>query len=133
MNLLSLNKLITIHSASEDLSTELQRSHLCLLTSKYEGFPNVLLEAIAHGLPCIANTSISGVEEMIQNNVNGITLAANQNSPEHFGDELAKLANNAQLRESMGKNCITIVEKYEREELYNRWKDLIGKVFLNTL
>jgi len=129
---LGLDKLITIHSAIKDLGAEMRQSHLYLLTSKYEGFPNVLLEAIAYRLPCIANRSVSGVDELIQNNINGIALAANRNSPEHFGDKLAKLANNADLRESMGKNCKKIVETYHRDELYSRWEDLITNIIAGT-
>ena len=125
---LSLNNLITIHKASEDLGAEMRQSHLYLLTSKYEGFPNVLLEAIAYGLPCIANRGVSGVDELIQHNINGIALAVNQNTPDQFGDELAKLANDATLRESMGRNGKKIAETYRREALYNHWEDLIANV-----
>ena len=125
---LGLNNLITIHKASEDLGAEMRQSHLYLLTSKYEGFPNVLLEAVAYGLPCIANRGVSGVDELIQHKINGITLAANQNTSEQFGDELAKLANDAALRESMGKNGKKIAETYRREALYNHWEDLIANV-----
>lgn len=125
---LSLQKHITLRNATEDLGAEMRRSHLYLLTSKYEGFPNTLLEAVAYGLPSIAIRSVSGVEEMVRNNINGITLAANQSTPEHFGDKLAKLANDAELRESMGKNCKHIVETYQRARLYDRWKEIIENI-----
>ena len=110
----------------------MRQSHLYLLTSKYEGFPNVLLEAVAYGLPCIANRGVSGVDELIQHKINGITLAANQNTSEQFGDELAKLANDSALRESMGKNGNKIAKTYRREALYNHWEDLITNVISGT-
>ena len=49
-------------------------SDYLILTSKYEGFPNVLLEANASGVPVVAFDCPGGVSEIIENGVNGILI-----------------------------------------------------------
>lgn len=44
---------IQIHHATNDISKEYANSSICVLTSYYEGFALVLLEALKHGVPCI--------------------------------------------------------------------------------
>jgi glycosyltransferase involved in cell wall biosynthesis len=49
----------------------MQKSNLILLTSKFEGFPNALLEAISLGTPALAFKCAGGVEEIIIDGQNG--------------------------------------------------------------
>ncbi len=52
----------------------LREADILLLTSEYEGFPNVLLEANLFGLPVISFNSIGGVNEIIEDKKNGIIV-----------------------------------------------------------
>lgn len=57
----------------KDLPEYLINSHLFLLTSFYEGFGRVVLEAMTFGLPCVSTKS-GGTEDLIKNNLNGFIL-----------------------------------------------------------
>jgi len=52
----------------------IQNADIFILTSKYEGFPNVLLEANLLGKPIVSFNSIGGVSEIIKNGINGILV-----------------------------------------------------------
>lgn len=56
-----------------DVPELLHRAGLAVLSSRYEGMPNAILEAMASGLPCVA-TRVSGSEDLIQPNVNGFLV-----------------------------------------------------------
>jgi len=70
-----------------------------VLPSRYEGFPNVLLEAMAAGLPVIA-TRVSGSEDAIEDGRNGILVPPGEAEP--LLEALSALADNSRLREMMG-------------------------------
>lgn len=96
---------------------------LCLmLCSKYEGFPMVLLEAMANETPVVSFDLFSGPSEIIIPNVNGI-LVENQNF------ESLSLAMNSVLDEEkllkLKTNTISSIEKFSNEKILNDWLKLM--------
>lgn len=69
-----------------------------LLSSDHEGMPNVVLEAMAAGVPCIA-TRVNGVGDIVQNGVTGVIA---ESDPEELSRHVLRLAKNAELRRKIG-------------------------------
>jgi glycosyltransferase involved in cell wall biosynthesis len=67
-----------------------------------DGIPNVLLEAMATGLPAVS-TTISGIPEVIEHGINGLLVPSED--PEAVADALAALLDDPDLRESLGANA----------------------------
>ena len=86
----------------DNLPVHFLKNHLILLTSFYEGFGRVILEAMNYGLPCISTPS-GGPEDLILNGKNG--YIANFNS-----DDISKLClkiiENKDIYISMGENSV---------------------------
>jgi len=64
---------ITFTGQVADPSVFLARADLFVLPSRYEGLPNALLEAMAHGMPAVA-TRVSGSEDLIDDDVSGVLV-----------------------------------------------------------
>ena len=65
---------VTLHEQISDMSSEYANSSICLVTSFFEGFSLVLLEAIKHGVPCIAYDCPFGPRSIIENGKSGFLI-----------------------------------------------------------
>jgi glycosyltransferase involved in cell wall biosynthesis len=98
-------------------------SNILVMTSEMEGLPIVLLEAGSMGLPVIA-PKVGGIPEVINNGVNGYTVASNSKMPENMAKLAKSILVNKSIENKMGKenrsiivrnfNLGTMVKKYEK-------------------
>ncbi len=96
----------------------LKEADIFLLTSEYEGFPNVLLEANLFGLPVVSFNSIGGISEIIKDKRNGILVA--QGDIEAFATAIENIDIKNFNREKIIEdtkdkyNIDLIIEKYQK-------------------
>ena len=90
---------IDFRGLRRDVGPHYAAADLFVLPSRYEGFPNVLLEAMAAGLPAIA-TRVSGSEDAIEDGRSGILVPPGEPGP--LVEALIELADNPRLREIVG-------------------------------
>ncbi|MCM8820193.1 MAG: glycosyltransferase, partial [Candidatus Omnitrophica bacterium] len=109
-----------------DVRSVYQKADILILTSEYEGMPNVVLEAMASALP-VVSAAVGGVGEIVQHNVTGYLVErGNENG---FIDALLTLINNEQLRIEMGQRAREYVKKqYSLKLLPQILKNLYHKV-----
>lgn len=94
-----------------------------VMTSKYEGFPMVLLEAMANKLPCVAFDCQTGPSDIIINNVNGIVV-----EPENekmMIETVQRVICDESLRKSFSSKTIESLNKFKTEDIVEKWKELI--------
>ena len=90
------------------------------LTSAFEGYPNGLLEALAHGVPCVACDCLTGPRELIRDGVNG--LLVKPNSPADLEVALARLMGDAALRARLAGQSETTTQSHAIEGISERWE-----------
>ncbi len=92
-----------------------------VMSSLWEGMPNVLLEAQASGLPAVA-TSVGDVEWMILEGQTGFVVPPS--NPEALADRMVFFMNlPPDLREEMGKKARSFVLKnFSMEKIVDRWE-----------
>jgi len=106
----------------DDIPELLSVIDLFVLTSKVEGLPNVILEAMACGKPVIT-TSVGGIPEVIIDRESGI-LVSPQN-PNTLAEAIVDLLNDRELREKMGQQGRKIVEeKFSLERMIRDYENL---------
>lgn len=133
---LKLIKLVTIKGISErvefagavkDVEVYYQKSHLFCLTSRWEGFPNALAEAMAHGLPVVGFEECAGIGQLISDGKTGC-LAKGNGSVESLIESLLPLMKSNDLRKQMGARAVKAMEKYNPVDIFDQWEALFREI-----
>jgi glycosyltransferase involved in cell wall biosynthesis len=109
-----------------DVAAQLHRGSLAVLPSRFEGMPNVVLEAMACGLPCVS-THVSGSEDIIQHGVNGLLV-----EPEDYqslAEALLTLLRDPALAQKYGSAARATIEKhYSLERITDMYVELYERI-----
>ncbi|HLP78292.1 MAG TPA: glycosyltransferase [Candidatus Paceibacterota bacterium] len=98
---------IEFRGSLADLAPVYREADVFVMTSEYEGTPNVLLEAMASGLP-VVSTNVGGVPEIIHPGQNGFLVDGNDD--EDLCTVLERLIQDPELRSVMGRRGRAYVE-----------------------
>ena len=93
-------------------------SDIFILTSRYDSFGLVLIEAMASGLPILVS-NITAVKNIIKNN---ITVLLVKTIPKDFAKAVEKLLGNSRLREKLIKNGLQGVKKYNWNKIVQKFE-----------
>jgi glycosyltransferase involved in cell wall biosynthesis len=107
-----------------------KRAKILCMTSSYEGFPLVLLEAQVFGTVPIAFSSFSSINDIIEHYKNGILVKPFQIN--NYKEELSKLMLNEEFRQGLSENGKINVIKYSLENISDMWI-LLFKELLNPI
>jgi glycosyltransferase involved in cell wall biosynthesis len=105
-----------------DIPYLLNNVDIVVLSSKREGFPMAVLEAMAAGTPCIA-TDVGGVRQVIDGE-NGVMVAPE--CPEALADAIEKLCASPVLRDEMGRLARrAVVERFDLTDILRRYGEVL--------
>ena len=128
-NLIKKNKvdhLVTLEGFSDNITQIMSNSSIYILSSRFEGLPMVLLEAMSQGMACVSYDCITGPSNMIKNRVNGI-LVADQKKKE-MAIACENLILDRDLRQELGNKAIKSLNNYKIEHIYEKWQVLIKQL-----
>ena len=97
-----------------------------VMTSRYEGFPMVLLEAAAKTLPLVSFDIETGPNEIISDGVNGYLIDAN--SPDLMVEKIEDLICDTEKRKMMSENVYKTALGFSVERICEKWKWLLKGV-----
>lgn len=95
------------------------RADAFVLSSRYEGFPNALLEAMASGCAVVSFDCLTGPAEMIEHKING--LLVEPENVEELSASIASLMSNDQLRAKLAANAVQVREQFSTGNIVNQW------------
>ena len=101
-----------------DVTFWFKRARIFVMTSRFEGMPNAVLEAMSHRLAVLTTSTCGGVAELISSGENGFVVPP---SSELIGRYIYLLAEDEEKRQSIGEAAFESVRKYDASNAVNDW------------
>jgi glycosyltransferase involved in cell wall biosynthesis len=124
---LGLEEQVALRGFTPRLDEEMAASSAFVLSSRSEGYPRVILEAMAVGLPVVSTACPAGPREMIDDGVDGF-LVPNKDAAA-LGEALVRVVElGAEGRRAMGASGRRRVESQDQAAVAARWERLLRKL-----
>lgn len=122
----NLNDCLHLCGSTKNIIDKYIESSIYVMSSRFEGLPLVLIEAMSCGLPCVSFNCPHGPAEIIEDGVNGI-LVENGNVVA-LANAIEDLIVNENKRIEMGKKAHEMVQKYSQDNVMEMWVELFNKL-----
>lgn len=117
---------VSINAPTKQIGDEYAKSSMLVMSSNYEGFPMVMIEAMASGLPVVSFDFKCGPKDIIDDGKNGIIV--HDGDIEGLANAMMKLMDNQTLRKTMSENAKKVVDTYSEENVMKQWLDLFASL-----
>lgn len=126
INELDLNNRVFLCGVTHKPFLEMKRAKIFVLSSFYEGFPNVLCEAMHAGLACISTNCECGPAELIENGENGFLVPVGDTDA--MAEKIRFLIENETVRAEMGQKAIKATDRLELSTICDGWIEMVKKI-----
>ena len=123
---LGLNDRVELAGRSDDMASEWAKASLMALSSKVEGLPLVIQEAMAAGLPVVSYDSPNGPAQLVENEASG--LIVRPGDIQGFGVSLLRLMQDHDLLAGMGAVAQQQSGRYAADRIAARWESLFDEL-----
>jgi glycosyltransferase involved in cell wall biosynthesis len=104
-----------------DIPALLSLTDIAVLTSRHEGLPRAVVEALAAGVPVVA-TAVDGTPEVVQDGVNGCVVPPGES--EQIAEKVRILLEDEDLRREMGQAGPVGLEDFDIDEMVRKQEEL---------
>lgn len=123
---LELQDKVFFPGSMNQMQDRIDKSRIFVLSSKVEGMPNVLLEAMSLGLACIStDCPCGGPRTMIKDHENGILIPVDD--VDALETALREILDTPELEERLGRNASLVGKELSPEKVNRMWKEYIEK------
>jgi len=122
---------VRLPGAIKDPERELRQADVFVLSSRYEGFPNALLEAMACGVAVVSFDCHTGPREMIQHGINGLLVSPNDVNA--LAKAMARLMSAEDERQRLGERAVDVAERFSLAKIAQMWRSLLEQAVLQRV
>lgn len=122
INILGLEKTFLLKGVTENIQDKYLESSIYVMSSRFEGFGLVLIEAMSCGLPVVSFDCPCGPKEIIKNNEDGFLIKFSD--IEVMAEKIEYLILNEEKRKLFGKNARNNVQRFSQKNIMYQWKEL---------
>lgn len=101
------------------------RADIYVMSSRFEGFPNTLVESMAYGIPAISFNCKSGPADIIRNGVDGFLVEPSKGS-KGLADAMTILMQSPDKRKSMGVAATDVRYRFSYDGVTGLWDEVLG-------
>ena len=109
-----------------DMDSEMQQASIFVLSSRWEGFPMVLIEAMSNGLPIVAFDCPTGPAELVEHGVTGLLVPAGD--VDALAAAMLELIRDDDKRRRFGAAALERAANYTLDSVAKRWDALLTEV-----
>lgn len=120
-----LQNRVSLEPTTPDIFSAYVQAHLFVIPSLWEGFANVLAEAMSHGLPAVGYRIADGVAQLVEDGSSG-WLADGLYDPQALAAALSAAMDAGTERARRGEKASLAMAAYAPEIQYDSWADVIG-------
>ena len=114
-----LQETLKLNGPTKNIGQEYSESSMIVMSSHYEGFPMVMIEAMACGLPAVSFDFKCGPRDIIKEGENG--LVVKDGDIDGLAEAMMTLMRDDELRKKMGENAKKVVEAFSEVKVMDKW------------
>ncbi|MUL42586.1 glycosyltransferase family 4 protein [Streptomonospora sp. PA3] len=115
---------------TDDMDGELAKSSFYILSSRFEGLPMVVIEAMTHALPVVSFDCPTGPADVITDGKDGILVPPKD--VDALAEAISKMMDDQELRSSMGAEALKTAQSYAPEHVHVMWEELFTDLANNA-
>lgn len=123
INAAGLQEKLVLRGRVTDLYDRYQEYAMLVMTSRFEGFPMTLLEAMARGIPAISFDVLTGPNEIILDGKTGFLVPPEDIAA--MAEKMQCLADDPKLRSEMSDQCLEIREQFSCQAVVENWRKIL--------
>jgi len=114
---------VIFHGYRRDVGRFYERASVFVLSSRYEGTPNALMEAMAYGLPAVVSDASPGPLELVSHSESGLVFPSGDECA--LGDALVQIAGHPGLQTTMGAEARRALRSFEVPAVAQQWDRIL--------
>lgn len=122
---LNLGASVTFHGVTANPFDELRRSDIFVMSSRAEGFPNALVEAMACGLPVVSTDFGGAARDIVEDGVNGVIVPPGDRAA--LAAALVTLMTDEAKRRSLGQRAPEVLTRFSHVRVLELWEEAIRR------
>lgn len=124
---LRIKEFANVYPSRKDIWDCIYNASLFVLTSDYEGMPNVLMEAMALGVPCIStDCRPGGARSLIEDGINGFIVPLRDKTA--LAEKIIYLLNNSDKSKLLAENAMLIAKSHTPNVIFAQWENFLEKI-----
>ncbi len=123
---LGITSSVNFYAPVKDIGSKYQDASIYVMSSRYEGFGMVLIEAMAYGVPCVSFDCPYGPSDIIENNDNGFLIENGDTNT--LGEKIITLIEDDNKRSQMGIAARKSIDQFKPQYIVSKWDNLFKKI-----